>query len=283
MSDQPNESTTSDNLVVASEVMSSAIRILNLLDLSNREIADLFEAEAGERTAYDRSPPADFDDYDDVTEARPWRMHSAAENENFSKQIERFEKRVSAMRSDQEPGPAEVRKLADLCLGVIPAFAAAQQWYREQCAERGLEFAICRDEWRATASDEMLDHEHIVVFFDHLSISHEIQTLQTLADHCERLALAEPVEQILSAIEQEGFQLPPSPMRSLRKALEIAANYAFVIERLDRLAPGSETPRSDLVNAIVRDLPMKVDSWLIESWLGLAAEAGQIELIKRLS
>jgi hypothetical protein len=54
-----------------------------------------------------------------------------------------------------------------------------------------------------------------------------------------------------------------------------------MLKMLDRLAPGSETPRSELVNAIVRDLPMKVESWLIESWLGLAAEAGQIELTKQ--
>jgi hypothetical protein len=54
-----------------------------------------------------------------------------------------------------------------------------------------------------------------------------------------------------------------------------------MLEMLDRLVPGSETPRSELVNAIVRDLPMKVESWLIESWLTLAAEAGQIELTRR--
>jgi hypothetical protein len=42
------------------------------------------------------------------------------------------------------------------------------------------EFAICRDEWRASASDEMLDHEHEVVFFDQLSVSHELQALESL-------------------------------------------------------------------------------------------------------
>ena len=166
-----------DNIVVASEVMASAIRILALLDLSDREIADLFKAEAGEGTASYHSPPADFDDRDDETGARPWKLHTLAESESFSKEVDRFAKRVSAARSDQEPGPAEVRKLADLCLSVIPAFAGAQRWYREQCAEQGLEFAISRDEWRASASNEMLDREHNVVFFDHLSISHEIQTL----------------------------------------------------------------------------------------------------------
>lgn len=173
-----------------------------------------------------------------------------------------------------------MRKLADLCLSAIPAFSEAQRWYRKQCAEQSLEFAICRDEWRASASDEMLDREHEVVFFDHLSVSHELQALQTLAEHCERLALAEPVEQILSAIEQEDLQLPPSPLRSLHQALDLAANYALMLKMLDRLGPGSETPRSELVNAIVRDLPMKVESWLIESWLALAADAGVIELTK---
>ena len=248
--------------------MASAIRILNLLDLSDREIADLFEAEAGEGTAYDHLPPADFDD-DDVTDASRWRLDTLAEAESFSNAIDRFAKRVSALRTDQEPGPAEVRKLADLCLSAIPAFSEAQRWYREQCAQQGLEFAICRDEWRASASDEMLDHEHAVVFFDHLSVSHEFQELQTFADHCERLALAEPVEQILGAIEQEGLQLPSSPLRSLHRAIELAANYILMLEMLDRLVPGSETPRSELVNAIVRELPMKVESWLIESWLPL--------------
>jgi hypothetical protein len=268
----------SDNIVVASEVMASAIRILALLDLSNREIADLFMAESGESTASHHSPPAVNDD---ETDARPWRLHTAAENESFSKEVDRFAKRVSALRTDQEPGPAEVRKLADLCLSAIPTFAGTQRWYREQCAQQGLEFAICRDEWRASASDEMLDHEHAVVFFDQSPISHELQTLESVADHCERLALAEPVEKILSAIEQEGLQLPPSPLRSLQRAIELAANYALMLEMLGHLAPGSETPRSELVNAIVRDLPTKVESWLIEIWLALAADAGVIELTKK--
>jgi hypothetical protein len=194
MSDDPNSPKfVSDNFVVASEVMASAIRILSLLDLSDREIADLFLAEASDVTELDRSPPAAFDDPDGESGARPRRLDKAAENESFSKEIERFAKRVSALRTDQEPGPADVRKLADLCLGVIPAVAGAQRWYREQCAEQGLDFAICRDEWRASASDEMLDNEHEVVFFDQLSVSHELQALESVADHCERLALAEPV------------------------------------------------------------------------------------------
>jgi hypothetical protein len=53
-----------------------------------------------------------------------------------------------------------------------------------------------------------------------------------------------------------------------------------MLEMLGRLVPGSETPRSELVNAIVRDLPLKIESWVIETWLTLAAEAGQIELYK---
>lgn len=71
--------------------------------------------------------------------------------------------------------------------------------------------------------------------------------------------MAEPVEKILNSIEQEGLQQPPSSLRSLRHGIEVAANYAFILERLNRLAPGSEAPRSELVNAIVRDLPMKVE------------------------
>jgi hypothetical protein len=280
MSDDPNTPmATSDNIVVASEVMASAIRILALLDLSDREIADLFEAEVGEGTASHHSPPVDFDD-ENVTDARPWRLGTLAEAESFSKAIDRFAKRVSALRTE-EPGSAEVQKLADLCLGAIPAFAAAQRWYREQCAQHGWEFAICRDEWRASASDETLDHEHEVVFFDQLSVSRELQELHTLADHCERLALAEPVEQILGAIEQEGLHLPPRSLRSLHQARSVALQYALMIEMLGRLAPGSETPRSELVNAIARDLPMKVESWVIEAWLTLAADTGLIELYKK--
>jgi hypothetical protein len=172
LSDDPDElPIANENFVVASEVMASAIRILALLDLSDREIADLFEAEAGEGTGLEFTTPAVNDD---LTDARPWRLDTRAENESFSKEVDRFAKRVSALRTDQEPGPAEVQKLAALCLSAIPAFAAAQRWQREQCAEQGLECAICRDEWRASASDEMLDHEHAVVFFDHLSVSYEL-------------------------------------------------------------------------------------------------------------
>ncbi len=124
MSDDPNSpEIASDNLVVASEVMSSAIRILSLLDLDDRQIADLFIAESNEGIAH-----YDDGDEEDVTDARPWRLGTLAENESFSKETDRFAKRVSALRTDQEPGPAEVQKLADLCLGVIPAFAEAQRW-----------------------------------------------------------------------------------------------------------------------------------------------------------
>lgn len=283
MSDNSDElPITSDNIVVASEVMASAIRILALLDLDDRQIAGLFQAEAGEGTGLDHSSSAvDEDDDEDVIDARPWRLDTLAENESFSKEVDRFAKRVSTLRTDQEPGPAEVQKLADLCLGVIPAFAGAQRWFRERCADQGVEFAICRDEWRASASDEMLDQEHAVVFFDQLSVSYELQTLASVAEHCERLALAEPVEQILSAIEQDGLQLPPSLLRSLQRALDVAANYSVMLEMLDRLLPGSETPRSELVNAIVRDLSMKTESRLIESWLAIAADAGAIELTKK--
>jgi hypothetical protein len=35
------------------------------------------------------------------------------------------------------------------------------------------------------------------------------------------------------------------------------------------------------VNAIVRDLPVKVESWVIETWLTLAADTGLIELYKK--
>ena len=78
--------------LLASEVMASATRILALLDLSDREIADLFEAEAGEGTACDHSLPANFDDHDDITDARPWKLHTL-ENESFSKEIDRFARR----------------------------------------------------------------------------------------------------------------------------------------------------------------------------------------------
>jgi hypothetical protein len=269
--------TTIDAELVASEVISSAIRILSLLDLSDREIAGLFQAEASEGTA---TPTVDDDD-EDVTDARPWRLGTLAENESFSKEVDRFAKRVSALRTDQEPGPAEVRKLTNLCLGVIPAFAEAQRWYREQCAQHGWEFTVCRDEWRASASDEMLDHEHEVVFFDQSSISHEFQALESLAHHCEQLALGDPVRQILTEIEKVDLQLPPRSLRALQQACNVAAQYVLMLEMLERLVPGSETPRSELVNAIARDLPMKVESWVIETWLTLAAEAGQIELYKK--
>lgn len=106
MSDDPNSpEIASDNFVVASEVMASAIRILALLDLSDREIADLFEAEAGEGTASYHSPPADFDDHDDGSDAKPWRLDTRVENEGFAKEIERFAKRVSALRTDQQDPP----------------------------------------------------------------------------------------------------------------------------------------------------------------------------------
>ena len=35
------------------------------------------------------------------------------------------------------------------------------------------------------------------------------------------------------------------------------------------------------MHAIVRDLPLKIESWVIETWLTLAAETGQIELYKK--
>jgi hypothetical protein len=247
--------------------MSSAIRILALLDLDDRQIADLFLAESSEGAGLDFAMPAvdDDDDDEDVIDARPWRLDTLAENESFSKEIDRFAKRGSALRTDQEPGPGEVQKLADLCLGVIPAFAGAQRWCREQCAQHGWEFAIRRDEWRASASDEMLDHEHEVVFFDQSSISHEFQALESLAHHCERLALGDPVRQLLDAIEKVDLQLPPRSLRSLQQACDVAAQYVLMLEMLDRLVPGSETPRSELVNAITRDLPLKIESWVIET------------------
>ena len=135
-----------------------------------------------------------------------------------------------------------MRKLADLCLGVIPAFAGAQRWYREQCAEQGLEFALCRDEWRASATDEELDCEHKVVFFDQSPVSHELPTLESLADDCERLALVEPVTQILNKVEEETLQLPPRSLRCLQQARNVAAQYTLLLEMLDRLVPGSERP-----------------------------------------
>jgi hypothetical protein len=157
------------------------------------------------------------DDDEDVTDAKPWRLDTLAENEGFSKEIDRFAKRVSALRTDQEPGPGEVQKLADLCLGVIPAFAGAQRWYREQCAQHGWEFAVCRDEWRASASDEMLDHEHEVVFFDQSSISHEFQALESLAHHSERLALGDPVRQIWMQSGKWTFSCHRAPCEAFRR------------------------------------------------------------------
>jgi hypothetical protein len=282
MSDDSDELPFSnDNLLVASEVMSSAIRILSLLDLNDRQIADLFQAETSDGTGLEFTTPAVCDDDEDVTDAKPWRLDTLAENESFSKEIDRFAKRVSALRTDQEPEPDEVQKLADLCLGVIPAFAGAQRWYREQCAEQGLGFALCRDEWRASASDEMLDDEHEVVFFDQSSISHELQALESLAHDCERLALGHPVRQILTEIDKVDLQLPPRSLRTLQQACKVAEQYVLMLAMLERLVPGSETPRSELVHAIVRDLPLKIESWVIETWLTLAAEAGQIELYKK--
>ncbi len=87
--------------------------------------------------------------------------------------------------------------------------------------------------------------------------------------------------QILDAIEKVDLQLPPRSLRSLQQACNVAAQYVLMLEMLDRLVPGSETPRSELVNAITRDLPLKIESWVIETWLTLAAEAGQIELYKK--
>ena len=146
--------------------------------------------------------------------------------------------------------------------------------------KHGLVTAVCRDEWRASASDEMLDHEHEVVFFDQSPISHELQALNSLADDCERLALGEPVRQILTAIEKVDLQLPARSLRSLQQACDIVAQYVLMLQMLDRLVAGSETPRSELVNTIVRDLPMKVESWVIETWLTLAG-SGHIELYKK--
>jgi hypothetical protein len=238
MSDDSDVPIASDNLVVASEVMSSAIRILTLLNLDDRQISDLFLAESNEGAELDLGIPT----VDDVTDASPWKLDTRAESEDFSKEIERFAKRVSALRTDQEPGRGELQKLADLCLSVIPAFAAAQRWYREQCAERGLEFAVCRNEWRASATDEMLDHEHEIVFFDQCSISHEFPSLETLAHHCEQLALGDPVRQILDAIEKVDLQLPPSSLRTLQRACNVAAQYVLMLEMLGRLEPGWRRP-----------------------------------------
>jgi hypothetical protein len=79
MSDDSDElPIASDNIVVASEVMSSAIRILSFLALNDREIAELFQAESSQGTGLEFATPAVDDN--DKTDANPWRLDTLAEN-----------------------------------------------------------------------------------------------------------------------------------------------------------------------------------------------------------
>ena len=88
---------------------------------------------------------------------------------------------------------------------------------------------------RASATDEELDHEHTVVFFDQSPIAQEFHKLESVARDCERLALAEPVTQILKRVEEDNLQLPPRSLRCLQQAHDVAGQYALMLEMLDLL------------------------------------------------
>jgi hypothetical protein len=199
-----------DPEAVLREVLSSTIRILASLNLSRDQIADCLEdtarhlrdgaavdggdADAGETEGAGQDASGD--------DADAWELDQLAANEDFHRELARLSKRVSARGFEETP--EEVQQMTAICVQAIAALARAQRWYEKECAARGLAFAVSLFEWRESATDDMLDNEASVVFFDQLTLYSDsaVDRLESVARAAQRFAMAEPLVELLARISE---------------------------------------------------------------------------------
>lgn len=281
-------SVTPDGTPVCNEVITSAVRVLSLLGYERRDIADLFEAAVNElrQDHYDETESAsDSADSSDGSESdhelEPSELHARAEQEDFHKELTRISKRLSALLSSRDQ--ADPKQIAALLVGMIGPLARAQHWYEEQCETHDLEFAYNSDEWRVTATDEMLDCEDAVVFFEEAPFYERslMHLLEWIAHDLEKLGEAEPISQLLRAIEEERLELPATVVQKLQKSLSVTEYFPDVMSTLQGLELHTDLTRSELVDAITSAFDGDIDAFTIEDWLGIAAKAGLIEMYKK--
>lgn len=268
---------------VASEVISSAARILGAAGFSQSDIAKFLrraadELEGGTNDEPDLSASTDFDEPPSFSRYDLWDEY---ENIPEKKALSRLEKRSTALDRDQSKEGLE-RTFA-IVEQALPLAAKATEWLMQRCAAAGIQVEPSKDEWLQTASDDELDCEDEIVFLDDWMVSgdFQLQNIEYLARSYARSGDAESLGRLLALIRDHQVIYGSEVMDEVEKAADAIEAMADFVDFVRGHSGSGELMQSSLFDDYIKEYGFNGGTYLLEGWLEAMAERGEIERYKR--
>lgn len=284
---------------IASEIFRSLVSVLSLIGMEKAGIAKFF------RQAADSVEGASLDDFQKKIEQHINELYNTEpENDDLDldnpenhlgiiedryrstdefKALERVYKRYSSL-NDRTEG-ANVQKAFPLLLELIRLRVKAKDFLKAECARNGVQFELYKDRWQENASDEDLDNEDKVIFFDELYFIPSISDWE-IKEFSNSLSESGDMEQLqvfYNDLTEAKDVLPdgsPDIVTEAINDIDIRAKVNhWYIEQLSGLAEGIQ--KSKLIDSAIEEFKDRQLGYKANHWLELLGAQGKVKLMKK--
>lgn len=268
---------------VASEAISSAVRILTAAGFSETDIAAFFRRAADdlEGATVDDPEQAATIDGDELSSFSRYDLWDEYENTPEKKALSRLEKRASALdRDDSKEGLERILAIVEQAL---PLAEKATEWLMQKCAAAGIPVEPSKDEWLQTASDEELDSEDDIVFLDDWQVNGDFQlrNIEYLARSYAHSGDAESLGRLLELIRDHRVIYGSEVMEQVSQAAHAIESMAEFLDFVRRHSGEGEIAQSTLFDEYIRESGFAGGTYMLEGWIEALANRGELERYKR--
>lgn len=271
---------------VAEEVLGSAAKILLLTGFSEDEVGELFQQAAGQMLTGEtvgRSDDAgDFaTDDDGLDQVDIWSLAQKFEDHTAVKGLNRLSKRASTL--DDLEDPQVLAKAIALLTEAVRLRHDAITWLRTEAAEVGIEVVGDREEWIASATDDQLDQEDILIFLDDYRWSGDFnwylvgQVARALAETGDREALTS----LSSVVLNDDLGLDGRVREEVERSVETISSYEDFSEYVRSHSSAGELAQSEFLDRFIRQTGFSNGTYPLERWLDAMSRRGDLERYKR--
>lgn len=274
-----------NKVVIADEVLSSALRVLSIAGFDRDEVCELF-SQAIQQLRDDEESSTHDDEQDpvladDVNEDGVYSILDRYEELDEQKALSRLGRRAEII--GDLSSSAERARAQELLDKALPLARASQDWLVAECARHGVELQANRDNWLASASDNDLDREDEIVFIDDYRFNQAFRfdIISSLIRGIANAGDQEAFKTLLNSMSENTVILDQSVMDDLQEAGESLKFIETFIDFLVGLQGQGEQLQSNLFDHFVRQSGFSGGTYVLEGWLDAFVATGRVDRYKR--
>lgn len=281
---------------IASEIFRSLVSVLSLIGMEKAGIAKLF------RQAADGVEGASLEEFQKKIEQHINELYNTddgLDGDNEENRIEIIEDKYQSTDEfkaltrvykrytsfNDRTVRANILKSFPFLLEVIRLRVKAKDFFKAECARNGVQFELYKGSWQEKASDEELDNENKVFFFDELYFipSFSDWVIEECANALSETGDMEQLQVFYNDVTEAKDVLPEGSLDMVTEAINdidvrVKLNHWYV-ENINGLTGG--ILKSKLIDFAIEEFKEHQLGNKADRWLELLAEQGEVKLVKK--